>query len=92
MATQSLPVFRMRSVRRAVPAALRPLLTAYLFGYASSVTPRLLTLILKHLGEKGKTAASFRASLALILKGGLDWQRFPAFCAALVGGSTLLQV
>jgi hypothetical protein len=31
-------------------------------------------------------------SLEHILRTGLDWRRFPTFCAVLVGGSSLLEV
>lgn len=34
---------------------------------------------------------AFFSSLLGILRGGLELQRFPTFCAALVGGSTFLQ-
>jgi hypothetical protein len=79
-----------------VPHALRPVLRAYVLGYASSTAPRLLTLLLTHLSRKRKNIDEkpddfFLLSLFRILKGGLELQRFPTFCAALVGGSTLLQ-
>ena len=35
---------------------------------------------------------SFQAALKRILRGGLDWRRFPTFCAVLVGVTTLLEV
>ncbi len=35
---------------------------------------------------------SFQAALGRILRGGLDWRRFPTFCAVLVGVTTLLEV
>jgi hypothetical protein len=34
----------------------------------------------------------FLEALRRILLKGLDWQRFPTFCAALIGGTTLLEV
>ncbi|KAK0705221.1 integral membrane protein [Lasiosphaeris hirsuta] len=45
-------------------------------------------------GKTGKTAAheSWWESLQHILYTGLDPRRFPAFCALIVGGSTLLEV
>lgn len=97
----------------AIPVILRPLVRAYLLGYASAVGPRLLTLLLQHLtrwkrgsakrlspkgegeGEKQshqRKEDPFLQSLRHILRGGLDPRRFPTFCAAIVGGSTLLQV
>jgi hypothetical protein len=80
-----------------IPAVLRPVLRAYVLGYASSTGPRLLTLFLTHLSRRRKNIvdekpeASLYRSLLRILKGGLEVQRFPTFCAAIVGGSTLLQ-
>lgn len=82
-----------------IPPVLRPLVRAYLLGYASSVAPRLLTLLLQHVTRRkrdgqaaGRHAEPLLAAVRRILRGGLDWQRFPTFCAALVGGSTLLEV
>ena len=93
-----------------VPPILRPLVRAYLLGYASAVAPRLLTLLLKHATSLGKGVSTtgpepiserlqrrhkdetFLESFQQILRGGLDPRRFPAFCAVLVGGSTLLEV
>ncbi|KAL7902545.1 hypothetical protein HDV63DRAFT_21903 [Trichoderma sp. SZMC 28014] len=86
---------------QSLPAPLRPLVRAYLLGYASAVAPRLLTLILQFISKKRKSARkylsadkderSFKDSAFRILRTGLDPRRFPTFCAALVGGSTLLQ-
>ncbi|KAI0906676.1 integral membrane protein [Ustulina deusta] len=104
--TSSTPLLQRPQARarldKAVPPILRPVLRAYVLGYASAVAPRVLTLIL-HNGarwRKGrglKTPAqpqqdSFAASLRHILCTGLDPQRFPTFCATLVGGTTLLDV
>ncbi|CAM1503890.1 Fc.00g014810.m01.CDS01 [Cosmosporella sp. VM-42] len=81
-----------------VPGILRPLIRAYLLGYASAVAPRLLTLLLQHVAKRRKKCISpeqdertFLESAKHILRTGLDLQRFPTFCAVLVGGSTLLQ-
>ncbi|GFP54113.1 hypothetical protein ACSS6W_001774 [Trichoderma asperelloides] len=86
---------------QSLPAPLRPLVRAYLLGYASAVAPRLLTLILQFISKKRKSTKkylsadkderSFKDSAFRILRTGLDPRRFPTFCAALVGGSTLLQ-
>ncbi|ORY63991.1 uncharacterized protein BCR38DRAFT_343228 [Pseudomassariella vexata] len=86
----------------AIPPVLRPLLRAYALGYASVVAPRLLTLVLQLVTRRSRDASnttipklpreSFLVSLRRILRGGLALQRFPTFCAALVGGSTLLDV
>lgn len=95
-----------------IPPLLRPLVRAYLIGYASAVGPRLLTLLIQHLtphitGSRPKkyddaqgdqkprqkqVDQSFLLSVSRILKGGLEWQRFPTFCALLAGGSTLCEV
>jgi hypothetical protein len=79
-----------------VPPALQPVFRAYVLGYASSTGPRLLTLLLTHLSRRRKKVDEepdhpFFPALFRILKGGLEFQRFPTFCAALIGGSTLLQ-
>lgn len=88
-----------------VPPVLRPLVRAYLLGYASAVAPRLLTLVLQQVlkrrrlyKKKYQTTSdkedrrSFAESAVHILRTGLELHRFPAFCAALVGGTSLLQV
>ena len=90
----------LRDLDHAVPPLLRPLVRAYLLGYASVVAPRLFTLLVQHFTRKSykgdaarqKVQPSFRESLQHILRSGLEWQRFPTFCAALIGGSTLLEV
>lgn len=88
----------------AIPPLLQPLVRAYLLGYASSVAPRLLTVLLTYftalrrkrrglpLAQSDKASFSYvRDSVRHILHAGLDWRRFPTFCATLVGGSTLLE-
>ncbi|KAK1702807.1 integral membrane protein [Colletotrichum lupini] len=105
--TPSLPAMLPRSqlqIRRnglvelqAIPPILRPLLRAYLLGYASAVAPRVLTLLMQYLTKKRRQIAKengcigFVAQLRRIVLAGLDPQRFPTFCALLVGGSTLLE-
>ncbi|KAK4190177.1 hypothetical protein QBC35DRAFT_94646 [Podospora australis] len=96
-----------------IPPILRPILRAYLLGYASAVAPRVLTLVLQYITRRRKQVdaplpplpppphdgdnngkqptETFLVSLRRVLQGGLDWQRFPTFCAVLVGGSTLLE-
>ena len=96
MQSNAAQFLRGRSLERRIPPALRPVLRAYALGYASSTVPRLLTLLLTHLSRRRKNIDEkpedyFAASLLRILQGGLELQRFPTFCAALVGGSTLLQ-
>ncbi|KAI1869081.1 uncharacterized protein JN550_006068 [Neoarthrinium moseri] len=82
-----------------IPPSLRPLVRAYVLGYATAVAPRLLTLVLRQYVTKRKpsldrsvTQPSFLPSLLHIFREGLDVRRFPAFCALLVGGSTLLEI
>lgn len=86
-----------------VPPLLRPVLRAYLIGYASAVGPRLLTLILQHVSRRSKKKCqtceedkdkktSFLDSALHIIRTGFEFERFPTFCAVLVGGSTFLRV
>lgn len=84
------------SLERSIPPVLRPLVRAYVLGYASSTVPRLLSLLLTHLTrkrkhDKEKKRKGLFSSAGVILRTGLDFQRFPTFCAALIGGSTLLE-
>jgi hypothetical protein len=93
----AMTVLQRRTVRllhQQVPALLQPLIRAYLLGYASTTVPRLLTLFLAYLSKTRKNSEEghqFWPSLRETLRRALDWQRFPTFCATLVGGSTLLQ-
>jgi len=88
-----------RALAPAIPPLLRPLFRAYILGYGSAVAPRVLTLVLQHFPRRRHKDSAllqpqrpFWESLQRILRSGLDWQRFPTFCAVLVGGSTLLEV
>ena len=86
-----------RTLEQRLPPSLRPVLRAYVLGYASSTLPRLLTLVLTHFNRRRKHAEEkskddFLLAISKILRGGLELQRFPTFCAALVGGATLLEV
>ncbi|KAI0137414.1 integral membrane protein [Xylariales sp. AK1849] len=81
---------------KGIPPLLRPLVRAYILGYASAVAPRALTLLLQYVSRKRRgaenvTQPTFFEPLLRILRGGLEFQRFPTFCATLVGGSTLLE-
>jgi hypothetical protein len=85
---------QLRLLDQYVPALLRPLIRAYILGYASSTVPRLLTLLLTWLSKRKKISeegGQLGSSIIKVLREGLDWHRFPTFCATLVGGSTLLQ-
>ncbi|KAK8086892.1 integral membrane protein [Apiospora phragmitis] len=88
---------------RSIPPPLKPLVRAYALGYASVVVPRLFNLVLQQVttrksrggpdnGALQPPRESPVVSLQRILRAGLDPQRFPAFCATLVGGSTLLEI
>jgi hypothetical protein len=88
---------RLRS-SNSIPPILLPVLKTYALGYLSSTAPRVITLILTHItyltGRRKHLQDSpylFPASFIQIIRGGLELQRFPTFCAALVGGSTFLQ-
>lgn len=93
---------QMRALRRQHTSAdqlrqlLQPLIKAYFLGYASSTGPRLLTLLVTLVTKKSKDGErKFERALFgvyRILRGGFEWQRFPTFCAALIGGTSLLQV
>ncbi|KAM4059923.1 integral membrane protein [Hirsutella rhossiliensis] len=86
---------------QSLPPALRPLVRAYLLGYASAVAPRLLKLLVQRLSRPRTTGSKFLPderhrrnfviSALATLRTGCELQRFPTFCALLVGGSTLLQ-
>jgi hypothetical protein len=73
---------------------LRPVARAYLLGFATAVGPRLVALLVQHARRRrrDKSEPSFVTALQRILWGGLDWQGFPIFCAAVVGGTTFLEV
>ncbi|KAJ2989608.1 hypothetical protein NUW58_g3384 [Xylaria curta] len=104
--TSSAPLLQRPRARarldKAIPLILRPVLRAYVLGYASAVAPRVLTLILQYgarwrrkgrgLNHETRPQDSFLESLRHILSSGLDPRRFPAFCATLVGGTTLFDV
>ncbi|KAF7538772.1 hypothetical protein G7Z17_g12567 [Cylindrodendrum hubeiense] len=82
----------------AAPEILRPLIRAYLLGYATAVGPRLLTLVLQYVAKRRRKQlppdlddGSFLRSAKHIVRMGFNLQRFPAFCAVLAGGSTILQ-
>ncbi|KAI1655803.1 hypothetical protein F4813DRAFT_391377 [Daldinia decipiens] len=99
MTSPLLPPRNRKRLDESIPPLLRPLIRAYVLGYTSAVAPRLLTLILQHVTrrrrDKGAAVTqphdSFISSLQRIVRGGLELQGFPTFCAALVGGTTLLE-
>ncbi|KAJ6059491.1 hypothetical protein N7444_003130 [Penicillium canescens] len=71
--------------------AVNPLLRAYALGYLSSVTPRLVSYV-RRLDRQDWTAQQKLQELVQVLTGPLRVNSFPTFCAALVGGSTLLPI
>ncbi|KAF9698100.1 hypothetical protein EKO04_003380 [Ascochyta lentis] len=69
----------------------KPLTTAYVLGLLSSTTPRLARILF--LFAKGKlTVRAAWLQTVYTLREAFAFHRFPAFCAVLVGGSTLLQI
>lgn len=74
---------------------LKPVTRAYILGYASSTTPRLLSLCIAII--RGKTSQKYNQSgiaksAFQILIGGLELQRFPTFCATLVGCNSIFGI
>lgn len=92
----------------AIPPLLRPLVRAYLLGYGFTVGPRVLSLLVNHLlrlaprrkkgtdvqepSDQQRPQTPLVEVLVKTLSAGASLNRFPTFCAALVGGSTLLEV
>ncbi|KAL1966107.1 hypothetical protein VTN77DRAFT_4855 [Rasamsonia byssochlamydoides] len=77
-------------VGRAINARItKPVLRAYALGYLTATTPRLLPW-LSSLPRKDIDNKQKFKELVRILLGGLGLNRFPTFCAALVGGATWL--
>ncbi|KAH8677751.1 hypothetical protein BX600DRAFT_431079 [Xylariales sp. PMI_506] len=74
--------------RVVIPHLLRPLVRAYAFGYLYLVIPKILSQAVR-LVTKSKSKG---ASLWRVLCEGIEPHQFPTFCAALVGGSTFLEV
>ncbi|KAI9819441.1 MAG: hypothetical protein M1832_004004 [Thelocarpon impressellum] len=69
--------------------AASSLLRAYALGYLSSTSPRLITTLIS-LSRKGESKEAALSKLFQSLRAAFAADRFPAFCAVLVGGSTLL--
>lgn len=83
------------SLEQQVLPLLKPLMRAYILGYASSTTPRLLALCLTIIRGKMKqkpNQSGIAKSAFQILRGGLELQRFPTFCATLVGCYTFFGI
>ena len=80
-----------------VPPALRPALRAFLLGYASAIGPRLVGILVRYVkarraGGEAERVEHVGQKLRAALASGFGWDRFPAFCALLIGGSTFLEV
>ncbi|KAJ5175866.1 uncharacterized protein N7482_001743 [Penicillium canariense] len=69
----------------------KPILRAYTLGYLSSVTPKLVAYI-RRLRSQGWSIKHNLQELVRVLAGPLRVNSFPTFCAAFVGGSTLVPV
>ncbi|KLJ10428.1 hypothetical protein EMPG_14187 [Blastomyces silverae] len=65
------------------------ILRAHVLGYLTVTGPKLITF-LKVLRRKDLSSEDKFNRLFKVLSGSFHWNRFPAFCALLVGGSTLL--
>ncbi|KAJ4025178.1 hypothetical protein NW752_002646 [Fusarium irregulare] len=92
-----MPALDLRPVRKgplrldSVPEILRPLIRAYLLGYASAVAPRLLTLVLQHVAKRRRKSdkqlpsdiddGSFFKSAVYIVKTGFNPQRLARWLA-----------
>ncbi|KAJ5666704.1 hypothetical protein N7462_011113 [Penicillium macrosclerotiorum] len=70
---------------------IKPILRAYALGYLSSLTPKLISYA-RHFASRDWSAPKKFQELARVLAGPLRVNSFPTFCAALVGGSTVLPV
>lgn len=98
MANRAIPVsHRTKLYSAQLQLLLRPLIKAYVLGYASSTTPQLLTVLVSLITRKPRAGEDSRLKHAAIrlyeiLRNSLHIQRFPAFCAAIIGGATLLKV
>ncbi|KAK7525013.1 uncharacterized protein IWZ02DRAFT_447853 [Phyllosticta citriasiana] len=73
------------------PQLLAPILRAYLLAFGSTAGPRIVSLILALLPHSPKHPQNLTIKLWQALKQSAGWNRFPAFCAILVGGSLALE-
>ncbi|KAL5431900.1 hypothetical protein PMIN07_008928 [Paraphaeosphaeria minitans] len=78
-----------RSLKRTHLA--KPLVTAYLFALLSSTGPCFVQLLLLSVKRKLTLRAAW-LQIVSTLRRELSLNRFPASCATLIGGSTLLQL
>ncbi|OCL09527.1 hypothetical protein AOQ84DRAFT_316816, partial [Glonium stellatum] len=69
----------------------KPLVRAYLLGYLSSTSPRIITVLIA-LARREISPVVALHRLFQVLRQAAALNRFPAFCGVLIGGSTLLQL
>ncbi|KAF3482802.1 uncharacterized protein GIQ15_02126 [Arthroderma uncinatum] len=68
---------------------LKPVARAFALGYLTTTLPKLISF-LKTLQRRDLGTAEKLQRLIRILHCGFKWDRFPAFCALLAGGSSIL--
>ncbi|KAL4820230.1 hypothetical protein BDW67DRAFT_153729 [Aspergillus spinulosporus] len=71
---------------------LQPVLRAYALGYLSSATPKIISCLRRLWINNDLSYRQRFYELLRVLAGPLRLESFPTFCAALVGGSTLLPI
>ncbi|KAL4777397.1 hypothetical protein BDW60DRAFT_213018 [Aspergillus nidulans var. acristatus] len=71
---------------------LQPVLRAYALGYLSSATPKIISCLRRLWINNDLSYRQRSYELLRVLAGPLRLESFPTFCAALVGGSTLLPI
>ncbi|KAF2404970.1 hypothetical protein EJ06DRAFT_5965 [Trichodelitschia bisporula] len=81
----------MANVSPALLGAAKPIARAFALAYLSATTPRLLSALLGVARGK-RSPAEAHSLIASALRQALEWNRFPAFCAFLIGGSSALQL
>lgn len=77
--------------RRDLQQIVAPLLKAWILAYASVAGPRVVAIIFALLRHRTTLSASL-VKVWRALKQSAAWNRFPAFCAILVGGSINFQI
>ncbi|QDS73743.1 hypothetical protein FKW77_004819 [Venturia effusa] len=71
--------------------SLKPVLRAYLLAYLSSTSPKVVGLLIALIQKDGQISKASHDLLRTMRKA-LELNRFPAFCAFIMGGSVTLQV
>ncbi|RAH66623.1 uncharacterized protein BO66DRAFT_404618 [Aspergillus aculeatinus CBS 121060] len=77
-----------RSQHRSRVDILKPILRAYALGYLSSTTPKIISC-LRRIQDKRLSNKDRLKELFHTLTNALRLERFPTFCALLIGGSTI---